>query len=119
MSKVAIATASYLTVYNMKGLDKTYLYWYIKELLHFEKDIAVLSADMVIHLEVKGTPFYIFIKRITYAGNPYPQNTTRAQLPRREEFEDIKKSHAIFLFLGYDVENEVLLVGTQQKQRIG
>jgi len=91
----------------MRKKDKEYLYWYIRELLHLEKDIVLISVENVIHLEVKGFPFYIFIKSLTYAGNPYPINTTRAQLPRRAEFDSIKKSNAIFLFLGYDEVNEV------------
>lgn len=91
----------------MKKSDKNHLTWYIRELLHLEKDIAIISDDGVIHLEVKGCDFYIYIKSLTYAGNPYPPNTTRAQLPRRDEFDDIKASDAIFLFLGYDESNEV------------
>ena len=91
----------------MKKSDKDHLTWYIRELLHLEKDIAIISDDGVVHLEVKGIDFYLYIKSLTYAGNPYPKNTTRAQLPRREEFEAIKSCDAIFLFLGYDEANEV------------
>lgn len=88
--------------------DKDSLLWYIEELLLSEKDIVVLSDDNgIINLEVKGRSFSLFIKSLTYAGNPYPSNTTRAQLPRREEFQAIKESKAIFLFLGYDEVNEV------------
>lgn len=91
----------------MKKSDKNLLTWYIRELLHLEKDITIISDDGVIHLEVKGIDFYLYIKSLTYAGNPYPKNTTRAQLPRREEFDGIKASDSIFLFLGYDEVNEV------------
>ena len=92
----------------MTKAGKDSLLWYIEELLHSEKDIVVLSDDNgIINLEVKGRSYSLFIKSLTYAGNPYPSNTTRAQLPRREEFQSIKESKAIFLFLGYDDENEV------------
>ena len=91
----------------MKKSDKNHLSWYIRELIHLEKDIAIISDDGVIHLEVKGTDLYLYIKSLTYAGNPYPKNTTRAQLPKREEFDGIKASDGIFLFLGYDEINEV------------
>ena len=91
----------------MKKSDKDHLTWYIRELLHLEKDIAIISDDGVVHLEVKGIDFYLYVKSLTYAGNPYPRNTTRAQLPRREEFDEIKACDAIFLFLGYDEANEV------------
>ena len=91
----------------MKKKEKDLLTWYIRELLHLEKDIIIVSDGGLIHLEVKGVDFNIYIKSLTYAGNPYPQNTTRAQLPKRDEFESIKRSDSIFLFLGYDEANEV------------
>lgn len=98
-----------LIVYKMNKLDKNSLKWYIRQLLHLEKDIDIISDESVTHLKVLGKDFYIYIKTITYAGNPYPRNTTRAQLPYREEFDDIKNSDAIFLFWGYDVDNEVFV----------
>lgn len=91
----------------MRKLDKEHLTWYIRELLHLEKDITIISDGNVTHLEVKGVDFYFYIKSLTYAGKPYPLNTTRAQLPQREEFGAIKASNAVFLFLGYDEKNEV------------
>jgi hypothetical protein len=36
-------------------------------------------------------------------------DTTRAQLPIRDEFEEIKKSPNPFIFLGYDQNNDVLV----------
>ena len=98
-----------LIVYKMKILDKDELKRHIRQLLHLEKDIDIISDDTVTHLKVMGKDFYIYIKTVTYAGNPYPRNTTRAQLPSREEFNDIKNSDAVFLFLGYDVDNEVFV----------
>ena len=91
----------------MKKQDKDNLTRYIRQLLQMEKDIVVVSDDTITHLEVKGKDFFLYIKSLTYAGNPYPQNTTRAQLPRRNEFNSIKESDAVFLFLGYDEVNEV------------
>ena len=91
----------------MKVLDKKSLNWYIRQLLHLEKDIDIISEGSMTHMKVMGKDFYLYIKTLTYAGNPYPQNTTRAQLPRREEFEGIKNSDSVFLFLGYDMSNEV------------
>lgn len=91
----------------MRKTAKDVLTWYIRQLLHLEKDIEIISDDGIIHLIVKGREFYLYIKSLTYAGNPYPQNTTRAQLPKRDEFDVIKASDAYFLFLGYDETNEV------------
>lgn len=93
----------------MKKADKDSLTWYIRQLLHLEKDIVIIEDGNITHLEVKGRPFYLYIKSLTYAGNPYPQNTTRAQLPKRDEFDAIKSSDAVFLFLGYDETNEVFV----------
>ncbi len=91
----------------MNKAEKDSLIWNIRQLLHLEKDIEIISDESIIHLKVMGKPFCLYIKSLTYAGNPYPQNTTRAQLPRREEFETIKKDDSIFLFLGYDEANKV------------
>ena len=91
----------------MNKKDKDNLTKYIRQLLQMEKDFVIVSDDIITHLEVKGKDFFLFIKSLTYAGNPYPQNTTRAQLPRRSEFNSIKESDAVFLFLGYDEVNEV------------
>ena len=97
----------YLKAYNMGKIDRNLLNWHIKQLLHLEKDIVIISDGVVTHLEVRGRDFYLYIKSLTYAGKPYPINTTRAQLPKREEFENIKPTDAIFIFLGYDEENKV------------
>lgn len=91
----------------MNKKDKDNLTKYIRQLLQMEKDIVIVSDDIITHLEVKGKDFFLYIKSLTYAGNPYPKNTTRAQLPRRSEFNSIKESDAVFLFLGYDEVNEV------------
>lgn len=80
----------------MNKKDKDNLTKYIRQLLQMEKDIVIVSDDIITHLEVKGKDFFLYIKSLTYAGNPYPKNTTRAQLPRRSEFNSIKESDAVF-----------------------
>ena len=98
--------------------DKDILLGYIEELLLSEKDIVVLSDDNdIININVNGRSFFLYIKSLTYAGNPYPLNTTRAQLPRRDDFKSIKDSNAIFIFLGYDEENEVFACWEPQKTK--
>ena len=44
-----------------------------------------------------------------HEGKPYPLERQRAQLPKRESFEAIKKSIVPFLFIGYDVDNDVYI----------
>ena len=85
------------------------IYKLIGNLIHSNKDIKVISVGVVMHLDVMGSDFYIYSKCVTYAGKPYPLNTTRAQLPKRDEFETIKTGNNIFLFLGFDVENNVFV----------
>lgn len=89
-----------------KGVD---IYKLIENLVYSNKDIKIISIGVVMHMEVMGTDFYIYSKCVTYAGKPYPLNTTRAQLPKRDEFETIKTGSNVFLFLGFDVENNVFV----------
>lgn len=54
-------------------------------------------------------PYYIYIKNLSSAYFRERPDTTRAQLPIKEEFEEIKKSPYPFIFLGYDQNNDVLV----------
>lgn len=67
-------------------------------------------------LVFNGQRFVLFFKCISYAGNPYPKNTTRAQLPYREEFNSLKPSD-FFLFLGYDTDNDLYVCWDPIKTR--
>lgn len=67
-------------------------------------------------LTFNGQTFMLFFKCISYAGNPYPKNTTRAQLPCRDEFNSLQASD-IFLFLGYDTENDLYVCWDPVKTR--
>ena len=58
----------------------------------------------------------LFFKCISYAGNPYPMNTTRAQLPCHDDFNSISENE-VFLFLGYDVDNDLYVCWDPIKTR--
>lgn len=67
-------------------------------------------------LKFNNQGYMVFFKCISYAGNPYPENTTRAQLPMRKEF-DLLPPRYRFLFLGYDVENDLYVCWDPNKTR--
>lgn len=56
-----------------------------------------------------GNCYYAYFKCISHEGNPYPLEHQRAQLPKREEFDEIRESGIPFLFLGYDMDNDVFV----------
>lgn len=84
----------------------------IQSLENFE----IIAKSNPLCLAYKGHRFAIFFKCISYAGNPYPLNTTRAQLPQRKEFSELAAGD-IFLFLGYDVANDLYVCWDPQKTR--
>ena len=58
------------------------------------------------HIMLNGKELYIYIKNLSpaYFTNP---DVWRIQLPRKEEFESIKKGVIDFVLLGYDADNDV------------
>lgn len=61
------------------------------------------------HIKFDEQEYYLYFKCITHEGNPYPLEHRRAQLPKRKEFDNIKFDNVPFLFLGYDVDNDVFV----------
>jgi hypothetical protein len=53
--------------------------------------------------------YYVYVKNLSSAYFKNRPDTTRAQLPIRDEFEEIKKTPHPFIFLGYDQKNDVLV----------
>jgi len=53
--------------------------------------------------------YYVYVKNLSSAFFKDRPDTTRAQLPLRDEFENIKNSVIPFIFLGYDSYNDVLV----------
>lgn len=54
-------------------------------------------------------PYYVYVKNLSSAYFRERPDTTRAQLPIKEEFDEIKRSPHPFIFLGYDQNNDVLV----------
>ncbi|MDE6872240.1 MAG: hypothetical protein K2J62_09020 [Bacteroidales bacterium] len=69
----------------------------------------VIRQDSICQFTFDGNSYYAYFKCITHEGNPHPLEHQRAQLPQREEFNEIKESTLPFLFLGYDLDNDVFV----------
>ncbi len=60
-------------------------------------------------ISYKDNPYYVYVKKLSSAYFRERPDTTRAQLPIKEEFETVRKSPYPFVFLGYDQNNDVLV----------
>lgn len=78
---------------------------------------VILRNKDIILLELDGHKYYIYLKCVSHKGKPYPINDQRAQLPQRPIFDAIKDSDIDFLFLGYDMENDVFVCWDPLKVR--
>jgi hypothetical protein len=67
-----------------------------------------IKKSEILRFTFNERKYVAYFKCVSYAGTPYPPNTTRAQLPKREEFCQIQQDER-FLFLGYDVNNDVFV----------
>lgn len=79
--------------------------------------LRVISRDDILLIDLDGHQYYIYLKCVSHKGNPYPQNDQRAQLPQRPIFDAIKVSDTDFLFLGYDMDNDVFVCWDPLKVR--
>ena len=79
------------------------------EVLKTSTDFSYISGTQPFLMQFKDKKFYVYVKNLSSAYFKERPDTTRAQLPVREEFEEIKKSPNPFIFLGYDQKNDVLV----------
>jgi hypothetical protein len=75
--------------------------------LELSSDFHFLSGIQPFLILFKQRKFYVYIKNISSAYFSDRDKTTRAQLPIRNDFFKIKNSDILFIFLGYDVINDV------------
>ena len=71
--------------------------------------LSIISRNDILHISIDGHEYYIYLKCVSHKGNPYPLNDQRAQLPQRPIFDVVKSSNVDFLFLGYDMDNDVFV----------
>ncbi len=71
-------------------------------------------------MEIGGKDYYVYVKNLSSAYFKTRPDTTRAQLPVKEDFDEIKHSIIPFVFLGYDRINDVLVCWNHHiaKQRL-
>ncbi len=79
--------------------------------------LSIIAKSDVLHLSLDDHEYYIYLKCVSHKGNPYPLNDQRAQLPERPVFDTVKKSNIDFLFLGYDMGNDVFVCWEPLKVR--
>ena len=79
--------------------------------------LNIISRNDILHISIDGHEYYIYLKCVSHKGNPYPLNDQRAQLPQRPIFDTIKSSNIDFLFLGYDMDNDVFVCWDPLKVR--
>jgi len=72
------------------------------------ESFSSIEKSEVLRFVFNDSKYVAYFKCVSYAGTPYPLNTTRAQLPQREEFDKIETDER-FLFIGYDVDNDVFV----------
>ena len=72
-------------------------------------NFEIISQSDVCHIRIDNNEYFLYFKCVTHEGKTYPFERQRAQLPKRESFEAIKKSIVPFLFIGYDVDNDVYI----------
>jgi hypothetical protein len=81
----------------------------IKEVMEESPDFLYIEGVQPFLISFKNKNYYIYVKNLSSAYFKDRPDTTRAQLPIKEEFDRIKNSPTPFIFLGYDYTNDVLV----------
>lgn len=68
-----------------------------------------ISGTQPFLMSFDNQEYNVYVKNLSSAYFKDRPDTTRAQLPNKDEFEEIKKSPNPFIFFGYDQENDVLV----------
>jgi len=93
-------------------IEKIYPLTLLQLMLDVLKNSPVFSYIAGIQpflMSFNNKEYYVYVKNLSSAYFKERPDTTRAQLPIRGEFEEIKKSSYPFIFLGYDQDNDVLV----------
>lgn len=81
----------------------------LRAVLEKSPKFKYINGTQPFMMEFNHATFYVYVKNLSSAYFKDRQGTTRAQLPRRDDFEEIKSSDIPFIFLGYDQNNDVLV----------
>lgn len=77
------------------------------EIMQSDKQFTFLNGVQPFLMTFASRPYYVYIKHLSSAYFKDRPDTTRAQLPIRPDFDEIKNSSIPFVFLGYDITNDV------------
>jgi len=77
-------------------------------------EFTFVSGVMPFLIKMGDRSYYIYIKNISSAYFKDRPDVTRAQLPYREDFEEIAESGIPLIFLGYDKANDVVVCWNPQ-----
>lgn len=72
-------------------------------------EFVYISGIQPFSMKFSGKQYYVYVKNLSSAFFQDRPDTTRAQLPIRDDFDEIKLSPYSFVFLGYDQDNDVLV----------
>lgn len=74
------------------------------------KEVKIFNNTSPLRIKFGNHYYYLYVKCISGGGaEQYTDNQTRAQLDSNAAFDEIKKSDDRFLFLGYDIDNDVFV----------
>jgi hypothetical protein len=79
------------------------------EVLGTSPKFSYIDGTQPFLMSFEGKEYYVYVKNLSSAYFTNSPKITRTQLPKRDEFEEIKKSSNPFIFLGYDPDNDVLV----------
>jgi hypothetical protein len=79
------------------------------EVLETSPKFSYISGAQPFLMSFDSKEYYVYVKNLSSAYFKERPDTTRAQLPKRDDFEEIKRSPNPFIFLGYDQVNDVLV----------
>lgn len=89
----------------------------LSRILSTDDEIIVKSDDNPVFFEYENQSYYVYLKCVSWGGKPYPENTTRAQLPKRPIFTQIKESDDILCFGDMILTIKYMYVGIQILQK--
>jgi hypothetical protein len=96
----------------MKKIEKIYpetLLQLMLDVLKYSPKFSYIRGIQPFFMSFDSKEYYVYVKNLSSAYFKERPDTTRAQLPIREDFEEIKASPNPFIFLGYDQDNDVLV----------
>ena len=72
-------------------------------------DFKFISGVQPFLMSFAGQRYYVYVKNVSSAYFEDRDRTTRAQLPEKKGFKEIRDSNYPFIFLGYDSNNDVFI----------